>query len=113
MSDTKAAPAYARIADMIAAGRCVILDGGIGTELPRAAGSDRALDEPLWGARAPIDAPGAGQSGHARYLTDPRWALEGFRAGSPAAASAVTTTTTWGPGTALPGHGPGLWDDVE
>ena len=41
MSDTQAAPAYTRIADMIEAGRCVILDGGIGTELPRAAGSDR------------------------------------------------------------------------
>ena len=48
MSDTQAAPAYARIAEMIAEGRCVILDGGIGTELPRAAGSERALDEPLW-----------------------------------------------------------------
>src|SRR5919204_4797452 len=98
MSDTQAASAYARIADMIGAERCVILDGGMGTELPRAAGSDRALDEPLWGARALIDAPDAVQSVHARYLE---------------AGCDVITTNTWGLATALSGHGPGLWDDVE
>src|SRR3954454_22091474 len=98
MSDTKAAPAYARMADMIAAGRCVILDGGIGTELPQAAGSERALGEPLWGARALIDAPDVVQSVHARYLE---------------AGCDVITTNTWGLATALSGHGPGLWDDVE
>src|SRR4051794_14500300 len=98
MSDTKAAPAYARIAGMIAAGRCVILDGGIGTELPRAAGSDRALDEPLWGARGLIDAPDAVQSVHARYL-EAGWD--------------VITGNTWGLATARYRPGPGLWDDVE
>src|SRR3954452_4001506 len=98
MSDTQAASAYARITDMIAAGRCVILDGGIGTELPRAAGSQRALDEPLWGARALIDAPDAVESVHARYLE---------------AGCDVITTNTWRLATALSGHGPGLWDDVE
>jgi S-methylmethionine-dependent homocysteine/selenocysteine methylase len=98
MSDTQAASAYGRIIEMIAAGRCVILDGGIGTELPRAAGSERALDEPLWGARALIDAPDAVQSVHARYLE---------------AGCDVITTNTWGLATALSGHGPGLWDDVE
>jgi homocysteine S-methyltransferase len=98
MSDTQAAPAYARISDMIAAGRCVILDGGIGTELPQAAGSERALDEPLWGARALIDAPDAVLRVHARYLE---------------AGCDVITTNTWGLATALSGHGPGLWDDVE
>ncbi|MFL5851755.1 MAG: homocysteine S-methyltransferase family protein, partial [Solirubrobacteraceae bacterium] len=98
MSDTEAAPAYARIGDMIAAGRCVILDGGIGTELPQAAGSERALDEPLWGARALIDAPDAVLRVHARYLE---------------AGCDVITTNTWGLATALSGHGPGLWDDIE
>jgi S-methylmethionine-dependent homocysteine/selenocysteine methylase/SAM-dependent methyltransferase len=98
MSETRAAPAYARIAEMIAAGRCVILDGGIGTELPQAAGSERALDEPLWGARALIDAPDAVLRVHARYLE---------------AGCDVITTNTWGLATALSGHGPGLWDDVE
>src|SRR3954466_2967296 len=98
MSDTQAASAYARITDMIAAGRRGILDGGIGTELPRAAGSERALDEPLWGARALIDAPDAVQRVHARYLE---------------AGCDVISTNTWGLATALSGHGPGLWDDVE
>ena len=98
MSDTQAASAYSRIKDMIAAGRCVMLDGGIGTELPRAAGSERALDEPLWGARALIDAPDAVQTVHARYLE---------------AGCDVITTNTWGLATALSGHGPGLWDDME
>src|SRR5919197_1348115 len=98
MSDTQAASAYARITDMIEAGRCVILDGGIGTELPQAAGSERALDEPLWGARALIDAPDAVPRVHASYL---------------AAGCNVITTDTWGLATALSGHGPGLWDDVE
>src|SRR4051794_12093196 len=98
MSETRAAPAYARIADMIAAGRCVIRGGGIGPELPQAAGSERALDEALWGARALIDAPDAVLRVHARYLE---------------AGCDVITTNTWGLATALSGHGPGLWDDVE
>jgi hypothetical protein len=67
MSDTSSAR-LRRISDMIAAGRCVILDGGIGTELPQAAGSERALDEPLWGRPCADRRADAVLHVHARYL---------------------------------------------
>ena len=46
-------PAYRRIEGLLAAERCVILDGGIATELGRRLpGSDRGQDEALWGTSA-------------------------------------------------------------
>ena len=38
---SRISPAYARVEELIRADRCVVLDGGIGTELPRAAGARR------------------------------------------------------------------------
>ena len=49
----EARPAYHRIEELLAAERCVILDGGIATELgSRLPGSDRGQDEALWGTWA-------------------------------------------------------------
>jgi S-methylmethionine-dependent homocysteine/selenocysteine methylase/SAM-dependent methyltransferase len=98
MTETRAADAYDRITEMISGGRCVILDGGLGTELPRAVGSDRALDEPLWGTRALVDAPDAVLRVHGRYVE---------------AGCDVISTNTWGLATALADHGPDLWNDAE
>ncbi|MEN3279805.1 MAG: hypothetical protein V7607_945 [Solirubrobacteraceae bacterium] len=52
----EATPAYRRIEELLGAERCVILDGGIATELGRRLGglatSDRRQDEALWGTQA-------------------------------------------------------------
>ena len=53
---TSPATAYARIAEMIAADRCVVLDGGTATEL-HGAGDRPGDDEGLWGTRALVHSP--------------------------------------------------------
>lgn len=67
---------YQRITDALAAGRCVMLDGGVATELPGA-----GLDEPGWGTRALVDAPDAVLAVHRSYLE---------------AGCDVISTDTWG-----------------
>ena len=52
--------AYERVAGLIDAGRCVVLDGGIGTELPSSLRARSAQEERLWGTRALVDAAGRG-----------------------------------------------------
>lgn len=53
-----ASPRFSRVQSMIADGRCVVLDGAVGTELPRVAPEgSQAVDERLWGTRALIDTP--------------------------------------------------------
>ncbi len=47
------------------AGRCVVLDGGLATELERA-GHD--LDDPLWSAKVLLEDPGAVEAVHQSYL---------------------------------------------
>ena len=59
----------------------MILDGGVGTELPHSAGAKGVLDEPLWGTRALIESPDAVLSVHREYV----------RAGCD-----VISTNTWG-----------------
>src|SRR6185295_8572571 len=52
------APAYRRVEELIAAERCVILDGGIATELGRRLlDAERGRDEALWGTWAFVHAP--------------------------------------------------------
>jgi len=90
--------AYERIVGAIAEEHCVILDGGIGTELPRASGREETLDEPLWGTRALIDAPEAVLRVHRSYLD---------------AGCDVISTDTWGLGSALASDGLRLHRDRE
>jgi len=90
--------AYDRLVRAIEEERCVILDGGFATELPRAAGSDRALDEPLWGMRALIDAPDAVLRVHESYLD---------------AGCDVISTDTWGLASALASDGLHLHRDHD
>jgi S-methylmethionine-dependent homocysteine/selenocysteine methylase/SAM-dependent methyltransferase len=85
---------YERIAALIAAGRCVVLDGATGTELP---GRDPRFeqDERLWGTQALLDEPEAVRAVHRRYAE---------------AGADVITTNTWGLASALLPGGPRLWD---
>jgi S-methylmethionine-dependent homocysteine/selenocysteine methylase/SAM-dependent methyltransferase len=76
----------------------VILDGGLGTELPEAAGTREALDEPLWGTRALIENPDAVLRVHREYLQ---------------AGCDVISTNTWGLASALATDGPRLWPDRD
>jgi len=68
-STATASSAYARLERLLAAQRCVILDGGIATELdavvPQPAGE---RDEPLWGTWALLHAPDAVLEVHRRYV---------------------------------------------
>jgi S-methylmethionine-dependent homocysteine/selenocysteine methylase/SAM-dependent methyltransferase len=74
----------------------VLLDGGLGTELPIARGSK--LDEKLWGTRALIESPDAVLDVHRGYLD---------------AGCDVLSTNTWGLASALASDGPRLWDDHD
>ena len=88
---------YERVTGLIAADRCVILDGGVGTELPKAAwaGTD---DDSLWGTRALVKAPDAVLDVHRRYV---------------AAGCDVISTNTWGLASVLAGNGPRLWEERD
>src|SRR3954464_12497455 len=88
-------PAYGRTAARIADGRPVILDGAVGTELPRVGG--RPGDERLWGTRALIDTPDLVLHVHR---------------GSAGPGCDVLSTNTWGLASALASDGPRLWDDA-
>src|SRR4051812_49828980 len=60
---------YGSVSDRLAAGSCVILDGGIATELPGVrAGHLDPQDERLWGIRALVEDPGAVLDVHRRYV---------------------------------------------
>jgi S-methylmethionine-dependent homocysteine/selenocysteine methylase/SAM-dependent methyltransferase len=98
------AGAYGRVEDLIAAERCVMLDGGMATELGRVLPEDNPLhDEALWGTWALVHAPGAVRDVHRSYLD---------------AGSDVISTNTWGLNGALDGHAqaafatPVHWMDV-
>jgi S-methylmethionine-dependent homocysteine/selenocysteine methylase/SAM-dependent methyltransferase len=90
-----ASPAYARTLERIADGRPVILDGAVGTELPRVGG--RPGDERLWGTRSLIDTPDLVLDVHRRYAQT---------------GCDVLSTNTWGLASALAAEGPRLWDDA-
>jgi S-methylmethionine-dependent homocysteine/selenocysteine methylase/SAM-dependent methyltransferase len=96
-SGSGAAPtaAYGHVERALAAERCVVLDGGVGTEVMPAAGGPRgAREEPLWGARALTERPEVVLAVHERYV---------------AAGVDVLSTNTWGLASAIAAGGPRLW----
>jgi S-methylmethionine-dependent homocysteine/selenocysteine methylase len=97
MSQATARGAYQAVLGTIAAQRCVVLDGGTATELPRPRGHG-ALDERLWGTRALIDEPDQVLEVHRRYV---------------AAGCDVISTNTWGLPSALLDDGPRLWESTR
>ena len=63
------ATGYARVRELLAGGRCVMLDGGIATELGRVLPEEtRRHDEALWGAWALVHEPDAVREVHRSYL---------------------------------------------
>jgi S-methylmethionine-dependent homocysteine/selenocysteine methylase/SAM-dependent methyltransferase len=98
MREAQVSPAFERTSGLIADGRCVVLDGAVGTELPRVgATGGRPGDERLWGTRALIDTPDLVLDVHRRYV---------------ATGCDVISTNTWGLASALAADGPRLWDDA-
>ncbi len=81
---------YDRVRELLAAERCVVLDGGVGTELPGL----RESDDRLWGVRAVLDDPDAVRDVHRRYVQ---------------AGCDVISTDTWGLPSGLLENGPRLW----
>jgi S-methylmethionine-dependent homocysteine/selenocysteine methylase/SAM-dependent methyltransferase len=96
---------YARIAQLIATDRCVVLDGAIGTELIEVTGERPETEEHIWGITAIVDVPAQVKAVHRRYAE---------------AGCDVLTTNTWGLPTAvragrpqlLKGSRPIHWMDV-
>jgi S-methylmethionine-dependent homocysteine/selenocysteine methylase/SAM-dependent methyltransferase len=63
------APAYGRVEELLKAERCVILDGGIATELGhRLPDAERGRDEALWGTWALVHAPDVVRDVHGSYV---------------------------------------------
>jgi S-methylmethionine-dependent homocysteine/selenocysteine methylase len=63
------APAYRRVEELLKAERCVILDGGIATELGRRLpDAERGRDEALWGTWALVHAPDEVRDVHRSYV---------------------------------------------
>jgi homocysteine S-methyltransferase len=91
---TVVSPGYSTVQDALAAQRCVVLDGGIATELPQTGPGRGHEDEALWGVSAVALAPDDVLEVHRRYV---------------AAGCDVITTDTWGLATALAGE-VRLWD---
>jgi len=81
VTDSVAGSAYQRIEEKLAEQRCVILDGGVGTEVKEAVGAPIDLDERFWATRALVDAPDTVLEVHRAYL---------------AAGCDVISTNTWG-----------------
>ena len=90
------APAYERVRGLISDGRCVLLDGGIATQLPQVASKQRVADERLWGTSALVD--------------DPESVLRGPPRATRRIGCDVITTNTWGLPSALAQDGPQLWE---
>ena len=92
-------PAYSRVEELLAHQRCVILDGGISTELENIETNGYELrDDALWGTWALLNAPDAVTDVHRRYasvgcdvISTDTWGLQGamngdgLRAGMPQA----------------------------
>jgi len=96
--DETTAPGYARIRALLAGQDPVVLDGAVGTELPRVGASGaRGSDERLWGTRSLIDTPDLVLDVHRSYV---------------ATGCDVISTNTWGLASALAADGPRLWDDA-
>ena len=92
--ERQASGGYDRVEHAIAAGRCVVLDGGTATELPAVAADRPGLDDRLWGTSALVDAPAEVLAVHRRYVE---------------IGCDVISTNTWGLPSALRRDGPQLW----
>ena len=69
MASVSDVTAYARLQGLIDSERCVILDGGIATELARVMPDEtRRHDEALWGSWALVHEPDAVRDLHRSYL---------------------------------------------
>jgi S-methylmethionine-dependent homocysteine/selenocysteine methylase/SAM-dependent methyltransferase len=80
---------------MISSGRCVVLDGATGTELPHVTDAEHALDERLWGTRALLEDSAAVLELHREYVN---------------VGCDVISTNTWGlPSALLSKQGP-VWN---
>jgi homocysteine S-methyltransferase len=77
---------YARLAQLIATDRCVVLDGAIGTELIDVSGVRPEVEEHLWGLTALVEHPARVKAVHRRYVD---------------AGCDVISTDTWGLPTAV------------
>jgi S-methylmethionine-dependent homocysteine/selenocysteine methylase/SAM-dependent methyltransferase len=96
--DRSASPAYARLEDKLSAGRCVVLDGATGTELPHVTDAEHAADERLWGTRALVEDSAAVRRVHRSYVE---------------VGCDVISTNTWGlPSALLDGAAP-AWSATE
>lgn len=85
--DSRAAGGYQRIEQLLAEERCVILDGGTGTELGRRMpAAEREQDESLWGIWSLVQTPDIVADVHRSYLD---------------AGCDVISTNTWGLSSAL------------
>jgi S-methylmethionine-dependent homocysteine/selenocysteine methylase/SAM-dependent methyltransferase len=74
--------AYSRVQELLDAERCVMLDGGMGTELGRhMPAAERAQEEALWGTWALVRSPHAVKAVHSSYIE---------------AGCDVISTNTWG-----------------
>ena len=96
MRSVTASPAYDALLAGLAAQRCLILDGAVGTELPDEALSAGPYDEQMWGVRALATSPADVQAVHRRYVD---------------VGCDVITTNTWGLATAV-SSGDGHWLEV-
>jgi S-methylmethionine-dependent homocysteine/selenocysteine methylase/SAM-dependent methyltransferase len=92
-----ASAAYSPINNMLARGRCVMLDGGVGTELAAGWEAPAGFDDRAWGCRALLDGLDAVGEVHRRYVD---------------AGCHVISTNTWGlPSAVL--RGPHFWAASE
>ncbi len=65
---TSSSSAYRKLEEMLSAERCVVLDGGVATELERLQGSGADPDPELWGTWALFRAPQAVLDMHRSYV---------------------------------------------
>ncbi|MEP6642433.1 MAG: homocysteine S-methyltransferase family protein, partial [Gaiellales bacterium] len=89
------AGAYERIAGLIGADRCIILDGGTATELREVADDRPELQERLWGTGALVRSPAEVLRVHRTYVD---------------VGCDVISTDTWGLPTAVRDERPSLWE---
>jgi S-methylmethionine-dependent homocysteine/selenocysteine methylase/SAM-dependent methyltransferase len=90
-------PGYAAVDEMLTRGRCVILDGGVGTELAAGWEAPAGFDDRAWGCRALLNDLDAVGAVHRRYVE---------------AGCDVISTNTWGlPSAVL--RGAHFWEASE
>lgn len=105
-AELRPASGYDVVREALAAERCVVLDGGIGTELPEHTLEVKADDERLWGTRALVEAADPVLGIHRRYaeagcdvITTNIWAYRPRSSTAPRSCGSTparSTGWTWG-----------------